>query len=81
MAKWVDVENVIDEIASSLKIESHSEKGKGFDAGLEYVMGLIENAPTLTQTNEFLFPCDFCAYNPPSSFDGKPCAFCPAEQM
>lgn len=23
-------------------------------------------------------PCDLCAYNPPSSFDGKPCAMCPA---
>lgn len=23
-------------------------------------------------------PCDACAYNPPSSFDGKPCAICPA---
>lgn len=54
MAKWVDVENVIDEIASSLKIESRSEKDKGFDFGLEYVMGLIENAPTLTQSNESL---------------------------
>lgn len=81
MAKWVDVENVIDEIVSSLEIESRSEKDKGFDAGLKYVMGLIENSPTLTQSNESLCPCDFCAYNPPSSFDGKPCACCPAEQM
>ena len=23
-------------------------------------------------------PCDLCAYNPPSSGDGKPCAMCPA---
>ena len=23
-------------------------------------------------------PCDLCIYNPPSSFDGKPCAACPA---
>lgn len=23
-------------------------------------------------------PCDLCAYNPPSSFDGKPCTMCPA---
>lgn len=23
-------------------------------------------------------PCDLCAYNPPSSLDGKPCSFCPA---
>ena len=25
-----------------------------------------------------LTPCDVCAYNPPSSFDGKPCCVCPA---
>lgn len=23
-------------------------------------------------------PCDLCAYNPPSSTDGKPCSMCPA---
>ncbi len=23
-------------------------------------------------------PCDLCAYNPPSSCDGKPCTVCPA---
>jgi hypothetical protein len=25
-----------------------------------------------------LTPCDACAYNPPSSLDGKPCTMCPA---
>ena len=25
-----------------------------------------------------LTPCDVCAYNPPSSSDGKPCCMCPA---
>lgn len=25
-----------------------------------------------------LSPCDVCAYNPPSSGDGKPCSMCPA---
>lgn len=23
-------------------------------------------------------PCDLCHFAPPSSFDGKPCSFCPA---
>lgn len=23
--------------------------------------------------------CDFCMFNPPSSFGGKPCTMCPAE--
>ena len=30
---------------------------------------------------EYTSPCDLCAYNPPSSFDGKPCAMCPATSM
>lgn len=30
---------------------------------------------------EHIAPCDLCAYNPPSSFDGKPCAMCPATPM
>lgn len=25
-----------------------------------------------------LTPCDVCAYDPPSSCDGKPCTICPA---
>ena len=25
-------------------------------------------------------PCDRCAYDPPSSGDGKPCGFCPASK-
>ena len=24
-------------------------------------------------------PCDLCVNNPPSSMDGKPCSYCPAE--
>ena len=27
-----------------------------------------------------LTPCDRCAYDPPSSGDGKPCSFCPASR-
>lgn len=26
-------------------------------------------------------PCDLCMYNPPSSFDGKPCSMCPASAV
>lgn len=40
----------------------------------------VKMVPTLTQPKESLCPCDFCVYNPPSSFDGKPCACCPAEK-
>ena len=36
----------------------------------------IERLPAIA----ILTPCDACAYNPPSSFDGKPCTMCPAER-
>ena len=42
------------------------------------IMDAIENAPTLTQPNELGNPCDLCVYTPSSSFDGKPCTYCPA---
>lgn len=32
----------------------------------------------LRAQQEHISPCDLCGYNPPSSFDGKPCTMCPA---
>lgn len=32
----------------------------------------------LRAQQEHTIPCDLCGYNPPSSFDGKPCTMCPA---
>ena len=29
---------------------------------------------------EKISPCEVCAYNPPSSLDGKPCGVCPAKK-
>lgn len=55
MAREIDIQTVIEEIKSSLDIldiSSYSEYNKGFDDGLEYVLDLIEKAPTLTQPNE-----------------------------
>lgn len=46
---------------------------------LEGFINIVKTAPTLLRTNESLTPCDVCGYGPPSSFDGKPCSFCPAE--
>ena len=62
MAREIDIQTVIEEIKSSLDIldiSSYSEYSKGFDDGLEYVLDLIEKAPTLTQPNEHL-TCDGC---------------------
>lgn len=55
MARMIDIQPIIEEIKSSLDIldiSSYSEYNKGFDDGLEYVLDLIEKAPTLTQPAE-----------------------------
>ena len=51
MARAIDIQPIIEEIKSSLDISSYSEHDKGFDDGLEYVLDLIEKAPTLTPPN------------------------------
>lgn len=52
MARAINIQLIIEEIQSSLEIPSYSEHDKGFDDGLKYVLGLIEEAPTLTPPNE-----------------------------
>ena len=52
MARAINIQLIIEEIQSSLEIPSYSEHDKGFDAGLKYVLGLIEEAPTLAPPNE-----------------------------
>ena len=37
----------------------------------------IKNAPTVEVAKT---PCDLCRYNPPSSFNDKPCTLCVAER-
>ncbi len=48
----IDILPVIGEIQSSLDIPSYGEHDRGFDDALEFVLDLIEKAPTLTQPNE-----------------------------
>lgn len=43
---------------------------------LDAIESTINEIPSM-QPKEKL-PCDVCKYHPPSSMDGKPCAFCPA---
>lgn len=38
----------------------------------------IKHAPTIEERKTGT-PCDLCRHNPPSSGDGKPCSYCPAE--
>lgn len=39
----------------------------------------LRDAPTIERKTGT--PCDLCRHNPPSSGDGKPCSYCPAEQI
>lgn len=39
---------------------------------------LMEKIANAYHYGEGLSPCDFCAFGPPSSGDGKPCSICPA---
>lgn len=41
-------------------------------------LGTIEELSALVKVRDD-GPCGLCRYNPPSSFDGKPCTMCPAE--
>ena len=54
MARAIDIQPIIEEIQSTLELPSYSEHNKGFDDGLEYVLDLIEKAPTLTPPNEWV---------------------------
>jgi len=49
----------------------------------EYSKGDYEEAleMAIQALEEKKSPCDLCRYNPPSSFDGKPCCMCPAESV
>ena len=52
MARAIDIQPIIEKIKSSLDISSYSEHDRGFDDGLEYILDLIEKAPTFTPPNE-----------------------------
>ncbi len=43
------------------------------------IIDKLKDLPVAAQRNEMLTPCDACVYNPPSSFDGKPCCMCPSQ--
>ena len=44
----LDMQTVLEKINSSLEIPSYSEYCRGFDAGLRYVLDLIESAASNT---------------------------------
>lgn len=44
------------------------------------IADLLAHAEATEKKIQQLTPCDRCAYDPPSSGDGKPCSFCPASK-
>lgn len=75
----IDAVQVLSDINWHHKPTPVSEFESGFNQGLNQAMWIITQAPTLTQPNEPLTPCDVCRFSPPSSGDGKPCCLCPAD--
>ena len=49
--------------------------GDGFK---QVFVALVNGEPTIEERKTGT-PCDLCRHNPPSSGDGKPCSYCPAE--
>lgn len=66
----------VEEAISVLERLEHTEsKWPGTEDTLE---SLDMALSALRAQQEHTGPCDLCGYNPPSSFDGKPCTMCPA---
>lgn len=60
------------DICPALKINGRCMFGSSQDCeDIKCLMSLPSAQPAQT-------PCDLCAYDPPSSGDGKPCSMCPA---
>ena len=58
---------------------AESSKTNPMTEVLEQRLEAIDTAQVaLRENGERKSPCDLCSYNPPSSFDGKPCTMCPA---
>lgn len=49
--------------------DSYVEDAETLDAFQEIWAALVEKNP-----------CNYCMHNPPSSFGGKPCSYCPAQK-
>ena len=65
------------ELATAMRnLERAKQRGapekdvQNLEAKVEYRKAVLETLKS--------GPCGLCAYNPPSSMDGKPCCVCPA---
>ena len=58
----------------------YSRGDEQYVRGVDDAINVVRGAPTFEAVPVVQgSPCDLCRYAPPSSFDGKPCAMCPAE--
>lgn len=86
MARYIHAERLKDSMFAYYDCLDESAKGRPYkgDTLMDYevvdmIEDCIDNAPSADVVEmKQLTPCDVCAYNPPSSGDGKPCTICPA---
>lgn len=67
--KRIDKQEMLDMILDAKREDP--ETGEFAEWLAEYL------AKRVNKIIEGIDPCDVCAYNPPSSMDGKPCSLCP----
>ena len=61
-------------------IESSKEMVRVAEEVSKDKANLLEQNKLLKKIVEsYIVPCDLCKFNPPSSFDDKPCSVCPAQ--
>lgn len=79
-----DVKTVTDEVVKELKQLPSVQPEKVYVAEVkvdgEELQRCIDRAvEQIKKEEQPKTPCDLCRHNPPSSGDGKPCSYCPAE--
>lgn len=71
----IDRDALMQDISESVAFSVRKGETSQEVRGANKVISRIEVAPTIERPQT---PCDLCKYDPPSSFDGKPCTMCPA---
>lgn len=68
-------------LADAMPVNRIKIQYDGEELTVQEICERLERAETRAEKKiKQLTPCDRCAYDPPSSGDGKPCSFCPASK-
>lgn len=88
--EWDAADAIADLLARSESAEEEAEQLRNEHMKIQYGGEELTVSELCTRLREAearaekkikqLTPCDRCAYDPPSSGDGKPCSFCPASK-